>query len=263
MNSIPPGFEQRIYRLDLSLFDLIPSQSSHDDRLSWLAAQRAVRAAGCYVYVEIGSYLGGSLQPHFLDARCRKIISIDRRGTIHADNRGNITYEGNSEHRMLEALEALDPGQRFKLCCYDADVRDLDRDLFQSDADLCFIDGEHTDAAVAADFEFCLRICKPNATILIHDDNITSRALQHIVDELRKRNVPFIARKLGGTTFGIFLGRNVVLIDSHIKAIAKNGGYWLWRQRIKRFVPEWALEIRRNSLRAVGLLPVRRPKDGI
>jgi hypothetical protein len=262
MNSTPLAFEQRIHGLDLSLFDSIPSQSSHDDRLSWLAVQRAVRAAGCYVYVEIGSYLGGSLQPHFLDARCRKIISIDKRDTIHADNRGDVIYEGNSEHRMLKALEALDSGQRFKLQCYDADVRDLDRDLFQSDADLCFIDGEHTDAAVAADFEFCFHVCKPNATVLIHDDNITSRALWRIVDVLRQRNVPFIARKLGGVTFGIFLGRNVVLMDSHIRAVAKNGMYWLWRQRIKTFVPEWALEIRRNSLRALGLLPVRRPKPG-
>jgi hypothetical protein len=41
-----------------------------------------------------------------------------------------------------------------------ADGVDLDRASFQSDADLYFIDGEHTDAAVVADFEFlswCLR----------------------------------------------------------------------------------------------------------
>ena len=166
MNSTTLNFEERILQLDLSLFNGIPSQSSRDDRISWLAVQRAVRASGCYVYLEIGSYLGGSLQQHVLDPKCIKIISIDKRRVIHPDNRGDIAYEKNSQDQMLRALEALDSRQSLKLRCYDADVRDLDLGLFQSDADFCFIDGEHTDAAVAADFEFCMGLCKPDERYL-------------------------------------------------------------------------------------------------
>ena len=61
-------YEQRIERLDLSLFDSVPTQSTAGDRLSWLALQRAVRGATPgYTYLEIGSYNGGSIQQHLLD----------------------------------------------------------------------------------------------------------------------------------------------------------------------------------------------------
>jgi hypothetical protein len=74
---------------------------------------------------------------------------------------------------------------------------------------------------------FCLGVCEPNATILVHDNNITSRALWHIADVLRQKSAPFIARKVGGVTFSIFLGCDLVLMDSYIRAVSTNGRYWL------------------------------------
>ena len=65
---MPDPFDARVAALDLSLFDAIPSQSSAWDRRSLLACQAAIRQRiGRYVYLEIGSHLGGSLQTHVLD----------------------------------------------------------------------------------------------------------------------------------------------------------------------------------------------------
>ena len=74
------AFAARLDTLDTSLFAHIRSQSTDDDKRTWLALQRAVRRLkGPYSYLEIGSYLGGSIQPYLVDPLCRRIYSIDRR----------------------------------------------------------------------------------------------------------------------------------------------------------------------------------------
>ena len=105
------SFDERIARLDLSLFDQIESQTSALDRRSLLACQLAIRSLkGSYVYLEIGSYLGGSLVPHLLDERCEHIFSIDKRQRRPPDARGcPYEYADNSTSRMLENLEASVP----------------------------------------------------------------------------------------------------------------------------------------------------------
>ena len=64
------SFIDRVETLDLSLFGRILSQTTDDDRRSLLAVQRAVaKAHRTYTYLEIGSHMGGSIQPHLVDAR--------------------------------------------------------------------------------------------------------------------------------------------------------------------------------------------------
>ena len=80
------AFEQRLAALDTTLFDAVPCQLYDDDRRSLLAVQAAVRRrAGAYRYLEIGSYLGGSIQAHLLDPRCERIYSIDNRSAAAPD----------------------------------------------------------------------------------------------------------------------------------------------------------------------------------
>lgn len=56
-------FETRLASLDASLFQHVLSQMPEDDQKSLLALQSAVRAQHPqFVYLEIGSYKGGSLQ---------------------------------------------------------------------------------------------------------------------------------------------------------------------------------------------------------
>jgi hypothetical protein len=79
---------QRIEELSVDLFDGIPSQTSLADRRSLLAVQRATaRRHPEYAYLEIGSHLGGSIQPYLLDPRCSAISSIDPRPSEQPDDR--------------------------------------------------------------------------------------------------------------------------------------------------------------------------------
>jgi len=96
-------FENAIAGLDISLFSAIESQSTDDDKRSLLACQLAVRELrDPYIYLEIGSYIGGSIQPYLLDPRCKRIYSIDKRPAKQPDERGiDYIYENNSTARMM------------------------------------------------------------------------------------------------------------------------------------------------------------------
>jgi hypothetical protein len=60
--------ESKITSLDITLFDAIYSQSTPEDKLSFLMVQKAVRGlVSQYSYLEIGSHLGGTIQPYLVD----------------------------------------------------------------------------------------------------------------------------------------------------------------------------------------------------
>src|SRR5690606_19727167 len=64
------SFSARLQHQDTTIFAGIPSESTLWDRRSLLACQDAIRTRWSpYIYLEIGSHLGGSLQPHVLDPR--------------------------------------------------------------------------------------------------------------------------------------------------------------------------------------------------
>lgn len=197
-------FEQAINRLDLSLFEKISSQSSADDKRSLLACQLAARslAAGGYRYLEIGSYLGGSIQPHLLDERCRFICSIDKRPPVQPDERGvDYEYLNNSTARMLENLRAVAPAAIGKIRTIDADTREIGADRVGEKIDLCYIDGEHTDEAVIADFRFCLTVLAERGAILFDDANVIYNGIGESIAYLEKGGVDFRAYSLPSKVF--------------------------------------------------------------
>ena len=148
-------FENAINELDLRLFEKIPSQSTDEDKQSLLAIELAVREmCGEYNYLEIGSYLGGSIQPHLLDSKCRRIVSIDKRPLSQPDERGfDFVYQNNSTARMMETLAKVSEN-REKITTVDGDSKTIDPSEIADKIQLCFIDGEHTDEAVVSDFKF-------------------------------------------------------------------------------------------------------------
>jgi hypothetical protein len=254
--NLPVDFEPRIDGLDLSLFAAIDSQSDDGDRRSWLALQRIVRRSnGSYTYLEIGSYLGGSIQPHLLDPRCRRIISIDNRPLDEPpDDRGQrFRYEDNSTARMLSNLRAVDPDQVSKIVSFDSDARDIDPARLLDRPDLCFIDGEHTKRAVVSDFDFCARVCSPRAIIYFHDDWVIYPALARIIRTLGKQRRRFTVFKLLGSTFAIGLGESAMPEDDFIHKVAVNGRLFILRQRVlrllKRIVPASLLPMIRRLRR--------------
>ncbi|MFL6258767.1 MAG: class I SAM-dependent methyltransferase [Thermoanaerobaculia bacterium] len=236
-----PDFERRLRELDPSLFAAIDSQSNDGDRRSWLALQRLARGRdGSYVYLEIGSHLGGSIQPHLLDPCCRRIYSIDNRPVVPPDDRGQeFRYDGNSTERMLSNLRALDADQVSKIVCFESDARDVDPSRLPDRPDLCFIDGEHTRGAVLSDFELCFRVCSPRAVLCFHDDWIIYPALAGILRTLRERGTPFTAIKLQGSTFAILLGASAVPEEDFLRKAAMDGRLFILHMRVRHFLKRY------------------------
>ena len=244
-------FEARVASLDVGLFDLVETQSNAKDRRSWLAVQRAVREAGSsFVYLEIGSYLGGSLQQYLQDQKCRRIYSIDNRTR---DNR----HRGNSEQVMLDNLRTVAPEEMHKLVCFGTDARCVPDSGIEDAADICFIDGRHTHEAVLSDFAFCLRVCASDAVIVFHDAGATRSGIAACLRLLRQSRRVFIALKLPGETFVAALWGSPVGSDTRVRslAVAVNGERWLrtagLSRQARRHVPpalKPALAVVRNRL---------------
>jgi hypothetical protein len=186
-------FDQSIASLDVSIFR-IESQTSIEDRRSFLAIQNAVRLwKNEYVYLECGSHIGGSLLPHVLDPHCRLLYSVDKRPPVQPDERGvKYEYPHNSSQRMVATLA------RHVTATYLAKVRTFDMDASELTAyqipekpDLVLIDAEHTNAAVFRDFINLYLLCHPSTVYAFHDANLTFGGLQNIETFLRYSGVAF------------------------------------------------------------------------
>ena len=201
------NFENAIKELDLRLFEKIPSQSTDHDKRSLLAVQAAVRElAGDYNYLEIGSYLGGSIQPHLLDPKCRAIYSIDKRPASQPDERGvEYVYQNNSTARMMETLRKVSDDSG-KIVTIDGDASTIDPSRIAEKIQLCFIDGEHTDAAVASDFEFCRKVLDDHGAIVFHDAQITYNGIADCLRRLENDGVTFRAFVLPHVVFVVEVG---------------------------------------------------------
>jgi predicted O-methyltransferase YrrM len=202
------NFEQAIAALDLRLFEKIQSQSTEHDKQSFLAIQLAVRnLRPGYNYLEIGSYLGGSIQPHLVDDRCARIYSIDKRPLQQPDARGfDYRYLNNSTERMLEQLLEVAPEKMDKIVTIDGDSRSIKPDQISEKIDLCFIDGEHTDEAVLSDFKFCLGVLNKDGCIAFHDAQITYNGLANCIEHLQRTGISFRAYCLPSIVFVIEIG---------------------------------------------------------
>ena len=201
-------FNQRLATLDTSLFEAIPCQLYDDDRRSLLAIQQAIRGrAGTYCYLEIGSYMGGSLQPHLLDPKCKRIYSIDKRPLRPRDDRSlPLEYPGNSTAAMMQNLRRISREADLKIMAYESDAASVDRTSIAPRPELCFIDGEHTTEAVLSDFDFCRAVADSPAAIIFHDVNIIFPALERILHKLQEEHTPFEAYALPSFVFVIEFG---------------------------------------------------------
>lgn len=236
MTSVSADVGRRIDELDLSLFASILSQSSDDDKRSMLQLQRLTRRLKpSYTYLEIGSHLGGSIQPHLVDPACSRIFSIDPRPERQPDERGDEgDYEGNSTERMLDNLRRVAAHGIQKITCFDSDASDVDRASVIPAPDLCFIDGEHTNFAVVSDFAFCRSVCSRDSIVGFHDDWVVYKGLRAICRSFKNDNVPFTARKLPGSVFVIVMG--AWSRDSHFHYLGQSGIRWLEMRRVEHWI---------------------------
>ena len=201
------NFEKAINELDLKLFETITSQSTDEDKRSLLACELAVRElAPNYKYLEIGSYLGGSIQPHLLDPVCERIFSIDKRPLSQPDARGyDWVYQNNSTARMIELLGTVSENTE-KITTIDGDTGSIDPAAIGEKVELCFIDGEHTDTAVMTDFKFCLGVLADNGAIVFHDAQITYNGIAACIKYLEENGIAFKAYVLPHIVFVVEIG---------------------------------------------------------
>jgi hypothetical protein len=227
----------RVESLSIDLFDAIQSQTSPGDRRSLLAVQRATaRRSGRYAYLEIGSHLGGSIQPHLLDPRCETIFSIDPRPSSQPDDRspGYVArYEDNSTERMLGLLRNVAPEEAGKVRCFEKDASAVDPALIAPHPAIAFIDGEHTRHAVLSDFAFCRRVIAPGGAILFDDFPIVYPAVLEICRELRRKGERFVAARLEGKVFGIFFDPESLRGDAFLSEWSERNRWTLRRYGIK------------------------------
>jgi hypothetical protein len=176
-------FIQRLRARDPSLFKWVESQTGIEDQRSLLAIQDAVASRGPYRYLEIGSFKGGTLQPHIVDPRCRSVLSIDPRPGVSADERfeGGYDYGGVSTAAMLWNLRSVPGGNADKIETLEASVEEIVGGDYP--ADVCFIDGEHTNAAALRDARFCLRAIQGNGIIAFHDRAVVAVGIQRFLSE--------------------------------------------------------------------------------
>jgi len=215
--------DKAIEGLDLGLFSKIESQTTDEDRTMLLAVERVVRRTGEYTYLEIGSYLGGTLQPHVLDNKCTKIFSIDNRPVITDDVRGEQQiYQNNSTEHMLELLSTVSGVGIAKIVTFETDASEIDAALIDPKPDICFIDGEHTDRAAFEDFQFCLKIASADCAIAFHDSNLVFGGIRKVVEYLNRTKTEHTAMKLAGSVFVIALGRSPVVKDKYLNSMRQN-----------------------------------------
>jgi hypothetical protein len=224
----PESIEARVDALDTTLYDPIPSQTSAADRSSLLTVQNAiVSRLGAYTYLEIGSHLGGSIQPHLLDPRCRKIYSIDKRPDHAPDQRGKtVGYEGVSTELMMQRLGALFARAPDKITTFDADVSTLSAAAIADPPDLCFVDGEHTNEAALRDSLFCLSVAAKRSAICFHDSEIVFGGISEFIDRLRASGQPFNAYNLPSTVFVVELGGLDIHVEPQVLSLLANNYVW-------------------------------------
>lgn len=251
-------FESRISSLDLGLFEKIESQSVDEDKRSLLACQFAVRSlVPGYNYLEIGSYLGGSIQPHLLDEKCSTIYSIDKRPLVQPDERGvDYTYLNNSTERMLDLLRDVSEDGLKKIKTIDGDTGEIESSQIREKIQLGFIDGEHTDEAAFRDFRFCLDVLDENGAIVFHDAVVTYNGIADCIDYLKKEGIPYRAYNLPAIVFVIEIGSFPVhksppvldmLLNNHVgylfslqandmyRAFANKRPFRIYRQLMAKF----------------------------
>jgi hypothetical protein len=239
---------ERVASLDTTLFDAIPTETTDGDRRSLLALQAAVAALGPYRYLEIGSHLGGTLQPHLADDRCVRAVSIDKRPLSQPDARGmRFPYPGNSTERMLHTLRSSGYGTE-RLHCIDGDVSDID-----------------IDDVGRRDFAFCRSVTRDDAIIAFHDAHIVYNALDALLAALRDASVEHRSYVLPDCVFVIELGVRTVRNASPVRELLQDNAVpYLAALRAndwyRQFWQRDAFRLARTARQAARSLVARRPR---
>ena len=159
---------------------------------------------------------------------------------------------------MLEKLRDVAADRIGKITTIDGDSRSVEPAEIKDDIDLCFIDGEHTDAAVLSDFEFCLSVLNENGCIAFHDAQITYNGLASCVAHLEQNSIAFKAYSLPSIVFVIEIGDFPVHDEPRVlERLVNNHQSYLYslqqNDHYRKFANKYPFRIVRNFIsRALG-----------
>lgn len=172
----------------------INSQTSNNDKLFFLKTIDFLKSKiNEYKYIEIGSFLGGTLVPSLKDDRCNLVISVDERERQQPDERGaKYDYAGITEQTMIDNLlsHSVDIS---KLKTHNGSINTYN--CPDNEFDLAFIDGEHTDVACVRDFAWLYPKMKKDSIILFHDSSIVHRGLSIVRELMFTKKTKFLIAK--------------------------------------------------------------------
>jgi hypothetical protein len=189
----------------LNLNDEFPirTQTSDNDKIVLLKIREILNSLGTYSYVEIGSFLGGSLTPFIKDVNCTRILSIDDRGRALPDERGiSFDYAGVTHESMIHNLQSVGLSTE-KLQTFDGSVDKLPSAYLSEKYDFIFIDGEHTDFACFRDFVHSKKLLKYDSVVAFHDSTLISIALRLIIEMLKAKSISFTFLKVRNSEMSI------------------------------------------------------------
>ena len=204
--TVPPDldFEAALAALDVRLFNRVKSQTSALDRISLLALHNACREVhGRFAYLEVGSYMGGSLQALVADPHCVSITSIDSRPASAPDVRGTSDYRENTTARMMQALTTVPGADVAKVHEIEAETNKVDPADVQP-PQLCLVDGEHTEEAALNDARFCRRVMRDDGAVAFHDRRLVRPAIERFLEGLT--GIPHEGYALLGQVYVVELG---------------------------------------------------------
>ena len=238
---------ERIAALDIGLFDHVHSQTETDDRRSLLAIHDAVAERGSFSYLEIGSYMGGSLQVAIADPRCTRIVSVDSRPFAPPDVRGGYRpYPDNSTRRMLDNLAQVPGADLSKVETIEASSEDIDPASLER-PDLCFIDAEHTNEAVLRDAQFCHDVLRGRGIIAFHDSALLEKGILRFLQAIGR---PRRAYPLRFSVFVVELGDVPSLLsrESIRGLLQRPRPAWVAANRLRADDKLWAVNIERRRV---------------
>ena len=181
----------------------IISQTTDEDKIVLLKLKNLMQKLNSYSYLEIGTYLGGSLTPFVKDSNCKYILSVDDRERATPDERGNkINYLNIKEEKTIENLKKYNLDIS-KIDFFNGSINEYKKTKHRFD--LCFIDAEHTDVACFRDFIYSNKLIKNNAIIAFHDSQVIYKALIMINELLISQKIKFKFIKIFNTSMSLIL----------------------------------------------------------
>jgi hypothetical protein len=175
--------------IDLTTEFPIDSQTTNADKEVLLKIRTILKKLPSYSYLEIGSYLGGSLTPFLKDNNCTKILSVDDRNLQLPDERGAIyDYSGIAHDNMILNLKSFG-FDTTKIEVFDGSINEYinKNELY----DFIFIDAEHTDWACFRDFIHSEKYFKEDCIIAFHDTQLIYKSIKIINELLISRGTKF------------------------------------------------------------------------